>query len=938
MQIDVLGPIRLRDADGIDRTPEGDLQRRLLALLVLHRGSVVGAATAIDVLWPARPPRDPAAALQTHVFRLRRSLPDGLVTSTDTGYRLDPAGVDLDADRLAAGVDDATSDELDEVLARWRGPAYPELGDVDDARIEADRLEELRRLAVERRAALLVAGGRAELALADLRAMVAEHPLRERSAALLVDALAAAGRTAEALRAHDDFRRRLADELGIEPSPAFTARHAELLGGGGGGGWAPEHRLPLPASAILGRDDLLEDAAALVGQHRLVTLLGFGGVGKTRLLLELGHRLRSDRPDRPVVLCELATADEGSAVDVVATALGIEGRPGRDLDEVLASALAGVELVLLLDNCEHVVEAAAALAERLLADAPGVRMVATTRERLRVGGEQLLPVGPLPVEAEQAGEQLFLERARAVEPGFDPSDDDLTCVREIVGRLDGLPLAIELAAARLHTMELPEIAAGLDRRFRLLTAGARTATRHRSLGAAVDWSVGLLDEPLRRAFLDLSVFAGTFTVGDAAAVCALDPADATDAVGELAERSLVLRSPGRRYLLLETLRQYGAEAIDEGAHPDDARGRHAAHVLAELEALDRSLLEDADGAALLAIERMLPELRSALGWQLDHDDLDGAGRLVTSLESYGFFRLRPDVLAWAERVTAADPDDDGPHADGVWAVAALAAWMAGDVPETSRRAARGVAVTERRGSAVPPVLLSVRGSVDLFEGRLADSAAWYRRAWTEAEHPGRRLVNIATEVLARAYALDPEGGRLADDLLAEIGTAGGPHAAYAWYAAGEADLATDLERARVRHRRAMEVAEACGTAFITGVAGTSHASIEARIGVPEVAATEYRRLIGHWRRAGMWSTQWTMLRWVAVVVEALGRPRDAAVLVGAVLGADGAHRVFGEDEVMLAALGDRLREALGAEAYEAALAEGASLDREATVEHALAAL
>ena len=694
--IDVLGPLRVRDADDHDITPDGDLQRRLLALLVLRRGTVVSTDAAVDALWPGRRPSDPAAALQTHVFRLRKALPD-LVASTETGYRLDPAAVDLDADRLAGAVDDAAAEELDAVLSRWRGPAYPELDEVDDARIEAERLEELRLLAVERRAQLRIAAGAADDAVAELRALAAEHPLRERPRALLVDALATGGRTAEALRAYDDFRRLLADELGIEPSPAFAARHAELLDGAST--WVPQHRLPAPATSILGRDELLAEAERLVADHRLVTLLGFGGVGKTRLLLELGRRFRAARPGRPVVFVELATATEESAVDAVATALGIEGRPGLGLDEVLPQALADVELVLLLDNCEHVLDPIAALAERLLARTPTVTMVATSRERLRVAGEQLCPVAPLPAADDgDVAEQLFVERARAVLPGFEPTDDERVSITEITRRLDGLPLAIELAAARLHTMELPHIAAGLDRRFKLLTTGARTTTRHRSLGAAVEWSVGLLDDDLRTVFLDLSVFAGSFTTSAAAAICGLEPTDAADAVAELTERSLVLRVPDRRYMLLETLRQFGVDAIDDGTHPDTARGRHAAHALERLEALDAawSALTPGRCSPSRSSSRSSDRRSGASSTAATSRGPDASWR---ALEEYGFYRLRPDVLAWANRVIDADPDDAGPLASSMWAVASLSAWMDGDLGEVGRCVARA---WRRRASATVP--------------------------------------------------------------------------------------------------------------------------------------------------------------------------------------------------------------------------------------------
>ena len=375
--------------------------------------------------WPAGAPRDPKPALQTHLSRLRKRLP-GIISSTDAGYRLDAAAVSLDAEVLAAAVaaaaaDPQAADTIAATLARWRGPAYPELADDDDGRAEATRLEELRILATERHAEARLIAGATDGLVVDLAALVDEHPLRERPRALLMEALAAEGRTADALRVFDDFRRVLGDELGIEPSGGLTAQHAALLEGSSVAAWTPPHRLPVAATSLLGRDDLVGDAISLVGDHRVVTLIGPGGVGKSRLAIEVGHRLRDERPSRPVVLIELATATTDSAVEAVAAALAIDGRPGVGLNDRLPAVLGDLEVVLLLDNCEHVLEPMAALVEAVVAGCPNVTMVTTSRERLRVNGEVLCPVPPLGTAAEDdPAVLLFVERAAAVSPGFAP--------------------------------------------------------------------------------------------------------------------------------------------------------------------------------------------------------------------------------------------------------------------------------------------------------------------------------------------------------------------------------------------------------------------------------------------------------------------------------------------------------------------------------------
>jgi predicted ATPase/DNA-binding SARP family transcriptional activator len=943
LSVEVLGPLRVTDRHGRELTPDGSLQRRLLSLLVLKRGHVVSADRAIDVLWRDAAPRDPAAALQNHLFRLRRGLPEHVIESVGSGYRLDPSRVDVDADRLAAALtadvaaDRSAAARIDQLLARWSGPAYPELDDDDEGRAEAARLEELRVRAIEARAEARLAVGDTDALAAELVALTDAEPLRERPRSLLMATLAATGRHAEALRVYDDFRRRLGDELGTEPSPALTEQHAELLAHAGMTRWSPATRLPVPATSLVGRDRLVDEVLELVERHRLVSLIGPGGVGKTRLLIEVGRRIRALHPRRPVVMCELAATDTDTAVDAVASALAIDARPGvRPIDRVV-EVLAGTDVVLLLDNCEHVLDPVAELVERLLNTSADVTMIATSHERLRLQGEQLRVVPPLAVAAGDAAVELFLERARAVAPDFVPGPAEQQLIVEIVERLDGLPLAIELAAARLHTLDVAEIKAGLTDRFALLSAGYRTSSRHGSLGAAVAWSVGLLDDRLQRNFAELSVFAGSFDAAGAAAVCAADAATARAALQQLVERSLVMRVPDQRYMLLETLRAFGAEQLTARGSADEIAGRHALYYLDWIEDADRRLSES-DSGALVEIYTAIPELRNALTWLLEHADFDRAGRLVAALRDFGFFRLRADVVAWSERVLRADPDSRGTFASLVWVVAAYASWMAGDTAESNRRAWKSLEVAERSGAGIPSEVAMSCGNTYLFEGQLDEAIQWYARGLELAAHDrSQYLFGLGTEVLALAYAGDPRTDEVATALLDEIGDSRTPYAAYAWYCAAEADLHRDDARAMARCVRAIELAEATRTSFVIGVAGATKASILTRTD-PEAAADDYRRLVSHFHRAGMWPIQWTMLRSIAVLLSRLGRHHDSAVLVGAIQATTEGHRIFGADAVALSELGAQLRAELGDEAFEAALSAGAALDSGAVVEHTLHAL
>jgi predicted ATPase/DNA-binding SARP family transcriptional activator len=949
--VDVLGPLRARGADGTDCTPDGALQRRLLALLVLRRGHVLPVDMAVEALWPSGPPANPAASLQSHVSRLRRCLPDGAVSSGPDGYRLDPSVLDVDADRIPELLErmPETADviveaEVDELLARWQGPAYPELDDVDDGRAEAARLDELRTAMREARAERRLETGRLEGLVSELRRLADEAPLRERPRSLMMRALAAAGRRVDALRAYDDFRRLLSDELGIEPSPLLVQQHAELLTGDGpvaAPTELPSH-VPATTTTLLGRGALLSDVLDAASRHRVVTLVGPGGVGKTRLLLEAGHRLR-DQDTRSVVLCELAPTFGEAAADRVAAALGIDARPGVSAASRIASVVGERHLVVLLDNCEHVLEPVAELVEQVLADCRNVRFVATSRERLRVQGEAVRVVPPLDVDGSSStAVQLFLERGRAVAPGFEPSADDLEVIADVTRRLDGLPLAIELAAARLHTHDLAEVAAGLDARFALLSEGFRRSDRHGSLHAAVSWSYDLLDDQLQQVLVDLAVFNGTFDAADVAVVCDLDATTAADALARLVERSLVMRVPGRRHVLLETIRAFAAEQLASSGRVDTVNRRHADHHIERVWAAQRTLA-DHDSQALAAMDALMPELRAAVGWMLDHGDVEGAGLLVGGLIDYGFFRLRPDALVLADAVVDADPDDRSPHAALMWAAKAYAAWMAGDLREHDRCAERAVRVgagpVGELGPDVHPEVPTVRGNTGLFAGRLDEATEWYGKAMAAAGTDRiRRAFACSTALLALAYSGDPAAARAAEDLLSEMGDDASPCAAYAWYAAGEAVAEADPALAADRYALAVEIAGRTHTSAVTGLAGASKASIDARHGDLDVAADAYRELLAHWRRAGMWPTQWTMLRSVAGLLARRGAQREAAVLEGAVRSTNAGHEIFGADEEALIELGTTLRAELGDEAYDAARAEGSHLDGDAAVDLALRCL
>ncbi|MBF6357162.1 AfsR/SARP family transcriptional regulator [Nocardia higoensis] len=936
-RIDVLGPLRVRTPEGAEITPGGALPRRLLALLTLRRGKTVTIDAVIELLWPTDGPNDPVAALHNHVARLRRSLP-GLIVRAPEGYRLDPARVDVDADVLAAALaepGDSGASRVGDILDRWRGPAYPELEDYDAARAEAVYFDELRTRAREFVAERRLAAQDTDGLAAQVRALVDEYPLRERPRALLMDALVATGRHADALRVYDEFRRLLADELAVDPSPELAARHRRILDSGEPGEWAPQSLLPMPPTSLVGREQLLTELAALAAECRLLTLVGPGGVGKTRLLLELGHRLTESGP---VVLCELGRVEAAGAGEAIAAALRIDSTPGVPIVDRITGVVRDGALVLLLDNCEHVLEPVAALVERLTGRCPGVRIVTTSRERLRAPGEFVRHIPPLAFDSsDAAGVRLFVERARAVsaEPVTDPAAR--ARIAAIVARLDGLPLAIELAAARMFSHDLDEIAAGLDQRFDFLSNGYRTSERHGSLSAAVAWSFTLLDEPLRRAFSALSIFGGPFETDGAAAVCGVSRPVAADLLGQLSERSLVMRYPGRRYVLLETLRAFGREQLAAGNQWETVAGRHAAHMLAWAErAHDRLALPGS--SAIREIDEAVGELQRALEWLLGHDRADAAGRLVAALFDYGLLRLRPDVLGWAEQVIAVLPAEPGSLPATLWAATAYGAWMVGDVRLAGERADTALRIARAAGESVPTRVFSANGVCELFAGHLDAAAHWYRLAAEEADVVGDhiyRLIPHGTDIMVRSYVADAGTASRAAELADALGDDTSPYAAYAWYCAGEAVLDSDPALARERLDRAVRLAELTDAALVTGVATASRASLEVRAGRLREATQAYQPLVEHWRRVGMWAKQWVMLRSVALLFEGLARYEDAALLEGAIRAAETGQRVAGADDIALDELATRLRQALGDERFEAAHRRGETLDHERLVGHVL---
>ena len=664
----MLGPVELRTGTGTTVPVAGARLRTLLVLLALDAGRAVSIDRLVEGVWGADPPGNAGGALQALVSRLRRAAPDLAVAVTPAGYRLELDRDRVDAHRFARLV---AQDETEEALALWRGPTeFP-----DVARAEGVRLDELRLTArLDRAEVRLRNGGDADL-VGELEALATEHPLHEPLAALLMRALIAAGHPGRALSAFGRIRAELADALGADPSAELVALHVETLRGQRGPG---RGNLPAAVSSFVGREDDLRSVRELVGGHRLVTLIGPGGSGKTRLSVEAGQALTADRPDG-VWRVELApVSDPAEVPQAILTALNLRSQfvinlPGSGpVSESmpplsrLTDALAGKEMLLILDNCEHLIGAAAEVADAVLRGAPGLHLLATSREPLGIPGEQLWPVEPLalpPTEAQApAGSypavRLLLDRAAAARPGFTLDARTTGPVVRICRALDGMPLAIELAAARLRTLPVEMLAERLADRFRLLTNGSRTALpRHQTLRAVVDWSWDLLDDAERALWRRFAVFHGGADVTAVERVCGAD----VDLLGALVDKSLLVLD-GDRYRMLETIREYGLERLAEAGETEQLRVAHATYLLALADAAEPHLRREGQLTWLRRLSTEHDNLHAAIRAAVEAGDARTATALTARLGWYWWLRgHRAEGCALARDVLRldgpADPED-----------------------------------------------------------------------------------------------------------------------------------------------------------------------------------------------------------------------------------------------------------------------------------------
>ena len=650
--IRVLGPVEVVGDDG--PFPLAAKPRCLLAALLVADGGLRTPDELVEALWGSDAPASARKLVQVYVSQLRKSLPaEARIVTGPGGYSLEAPPELVDAARFEQLLEESAAARRDgnhvlglslaaQASSLWRGRPYAELAYVDFLQPEIERLEELRLVALEERFDAQLELGRQRDALAEIVRIAAENPLRERLQRQAMLALYRSGRQSEALEQFAALRRRLDEELGLEPGADLRELQRRILQQDPSLEVAADtdssRGLPEPPNPLIGRDAELEALAALLEQRdaRLVVLTGAGGSGKTRLALEAARRVAASYANG-VVLVELAPLrDPELVVPTIAQAVGIADVP-QPL-EALAEALRSQELLLLLDNAEHVHEATPALVG-LLASAPRLTILVTSRTVLHLTGEHVFPVPPLEIGAAQV---LFEQRVRALQPDFTVTEDDLETVRELCRRVDGLPLAVELAAARVRALRPQDVLDRLTERLSFLAGGPHDLpARQQTLYETLDWSYDLLPEEERGLLAGLSVFRGGATLAAVAEVClAGDEGRALDRIERLADASLLLvRRPAgeTRYDLLEVVRQYAADRLDElGA--DSTRSRHAAWCLALAERAEPELSGESQASWLSELEAEHDNMRAALAYFSETGGHEHALRLTVLLSRFWYVR------------------------------------------------------------------------------------------------------------------------------------------------------------------------------------------------------------------------------------------------------------------------------------------------------------
>lgn len=845
MRFGVLGPVAVWTDDGRPVAIPGVKVRALLADLLVHEGRPVSADRLVEDIWGDDQPANPVGTLQVKASQLRRALEDAepggreLIVSGPAGYSIRAdIKADTDAGQFQTLLDEGRPAEAE---ALWRGPAYADFADEEFTRAAITRLTEQRLTAQEELAETRLKQGEHHRLADELAGLVAANPLRERLRAIHLKALYRAGRQAEALAGYDQVRKLLADELGLDPSPALTALHQALLTqdpalltqgqnltqaqsatqgfGHGDGAERRTSNLPAQRSELIGRDEAVAEIRSQLAKHRLVTLTGPGGVGKTRLALAVATADEEAFADG-VRWIELAAVEAPDALDataslieVVLTALGVRETAGT-ANERLAAAVQSRELLVVLDNCEHLIDQVAEIADSLLQATSTIKLLATSRESLALPDEVVWNVPPLdlpiaddlPSLNESGAVRLFTARAKAADRSFELNDTSAAAVSTVCRRLDGIPFALELAANRVRALGVQGLVDRLDDRFRLLATGHRgAAPRQQTLLAMIDWSWELLTDVERATLRRLALHVDGCTTNAAEAI----GGDA-DVLGRLVDRSLVVpvhQPNGPRYHLLESIAAYGVERLHEAGEYDEIRAAHHRYYLEQAERNAEELYGAGQHRALTWFDAEAGNLRSALDGAVSDGDADQALRLAKALAWYWFLRGR--VTTARQSIAAALSTNGGPKE----ARARAAAWEAGFAVIQGEDVTADLSNLNGQDRARAEWFLAYTrtdlGDVDGADDLLASALSTFQDTgdrWGEAAVLASRakLAHVRSDLAA----IERDGQRSLD-LFTEVGDLWGRLQATDWLGA-RAELVGEHDDAAKLYTEGLQMAEELG--------------------------------------------------------------------------------------------------------------------------------
>ncbi len=867
VRVDVLGPLRLTVGDTVVEVP-GPKRRALLALLATAEGRALPADHLVDALWPAELPDSARASLHSQISRLRRHLGSaaGRLEGRSGGYRLhlDDGGTDVARVRsllsaAARSTPEVAKEMLGEARLLWRGEPLAEFADVAPLAALAPSLARLRRMVEESYAAAALDAGAPDEAADVAGSLVADDPLSEPAVLILMRALHASGRSADALRVGYDHRRRLRTEAGLDPTPALARLERDIAAAA-----TQRSSARRPLGPLRGRDSELAALHRLLTREHLVTVLGPAGVGKSRLAAEIAAR------GEPVTVLRLAPVTAPALIpDALAGALDLRVVQGGVLAACAALLAAGPQL-LLIDNCEHLLPGVRDVVATLLDRCPQLTVLATSREPLGLTGEQRLRLAPLALAgARSPAVAVFVDRARRVRQDFLPSADELGLVSEIARRLDGLPLAIELAAGRLSSLGLADIHARLDRALDLLGEGGTT------LRQTIAWSYDLLPDHERRLFRHLAVFPDGLDLPTAESIATRLrlSGDAAGCIAHLVDASMVevaLDVPAR-YRMLDAMRTFARDQLVAEGEDRAATEGFVRWALELAEWVDRTIDTAEEGRADEVLRRETANLRAAWDLIRAQHRLGDAVRLVCGLAAAAGWRDLTEIWAWALELADDPAITTHPDAALVLGIAAESAWNRGELDRTEHLARRGLGAAGNGGWRCTSALAFAALSRGDLPGAIAHGTA--AAASAPRPEPSQGIA-----ALAAAYGGDLGAATALNHRVAEIAVSPTLEAMHR-YVAGEIDaLAGDANRAEQHYEQAIALARASGATFASGIAAVGLLSVRAGSGRVAEALAGYRDLLDYWERTGGWFQQWTTLRNLARLLHTLGDDETALLL------------------------------------------------------------